>query len=86
MAKPKPSPSLEVLPASPSLAQTLPSDAVLDALKMIPAGAPLNDVLTTITHPIEAHGTSNVLIVDLIFDNYSANGAFASRSAALGAA
>jgi hypothetical protein len=30
---------LQVLPTSPSLAQTLPSDAVLDALKMILLGA-----------------------------------------------
>jgi hypothetical protein len=40
---------------SPSLAQTLPSDTVLDALKMILLGAPLNEVLTTITRLIEAH-------------------------------
>jgi PAS domain-containing protein len=40
-----------------ALAQTLPSDAVLDALKMILLGAPLNEVLTTITRLIEAHST-----------------------------
>jgi hypothetical protein len=39
---------------SPSLAQTLPNDAVLDALKLILLGAPLNEVLTTITRLIEA--------------------------------
>jgi hypothetical protein len=36
MANTKASSNLEALPTSPSLAQTLPSDAVLDALKMIP--------------------------------------------------
>ena len=55
MAKTKASSKLKALPKSPSLAQTLPSDAVLDALKMILLGAPLNEVLTTITRLIEAH-------------------------------
>jgi hypothetical protein len=32
--------------ANASLAQSLPSDAVLDALQMILLGAPLNEVLT----------------------------------------
>jgi hypothetical protein len=57
MAKAKASTHLEALPTSPSLAQTLPSDAVLDALKLILLGAPLNEVLTTITRLIEAHST-----------------------------
>jgi hypothetical protein len=35
MANTKATPNLEMLQTSPSLAQTLPSDAVLDALKMI---------------------------------------------------
>jgi hypothetical protein len=43
--------------ASPSLAQTLPSDAVLDALKVI-LPANLNDILTTITRLIQAHKPS----------------------------
>jgi hypothetical protein len=47
MAKAKASSNLEALPTSRSLAQTLPSDAVLDALKMILIGAALNEVLTT---------------------------------------
>jgi PAS domain-containing protein len=55
MANAKASSNLQALPTSPSLAQTLPSDAVLDALKMILLGAPLNEVLTTITRLIEAH-------------------------------
>jgi formate hydrogenlyase transcriptional activator len=57
MANPKASLNLEASPVPPSLAQTLPSDAVLDALKMILLGAPLNEVLTTITRLIEAHST-----------------------------
>jgi len=36
-------------------AQTLSAEAVLDALKMILIGAPLNEVLTTIVRLIEAH-------------------------------
>src|SRR3984885_9754361 len=55
MAKATASSKLQALPASSSLAQTLPRDAVLDALKMILLGAPLNEVLTTITRLIEAH-------------------------------
>jgi hypothetical protein len=58
MAKTKASSKLKALPKSPSLAQTLPSDAVLDALKMILLGAPLNEVLTTITRLIEAHSSA----------------------------
>jgi formate hydrogenlyase transcriptional activator len=51
---------------SPSLAQTLPSDAVLDALKMILLGAPLNEVLTTITRLIEAHSTGMLCSIFLL--------------------
>jgi PAS domain S-box-containing protein len=47
--------SREALPTSPSLAQTLPSDAVLDALMMMLIGASLNEVLTSVTRLIEAH-------------------------------
>jgi formate hydrogenlyase transcriptional activator len=36
-------------------AQTLSSEAVLDTLKMILLGAPLNEVLTSVTRLIEAH-------------------------------
>src|ERR1700679_3100903 len=42
-------------PKSPTLAETLPSDAVLDALKMMLNGASLNEVLTSVTRLIEAH-------------------------------
>jgi hypothetical protein len=51
---------------SPALAQTLPSDAVLDALKMILLGAPLNEVLTTITRLIEAHSTGMLCSIFLL--------------------
>ena len=40
---------------SPVYAHTLSSEAVLDALKMILIGAPLNDVLTSVALLIEAH-------------------------------
>ena len=40
---------------SPAPVQTLSGEAVLDALKMILVGAPLNEVLTAVTHLVEAH-------------------------------
>jgi formate hydrogenlyase transcriptional activator len=69
MANAKASPNPEALPTSPSLAQTLPSDAVLDALKMILLGAPLNEVLTTITGLIEAHSTGMLCSIFLLDDD-----------------
>src|SRR5260370_39473066 len=45
----------QALSRSPSPAQILPSEAVLDALKMMLIGASLNEVLTSITRVIEAH-------------------------------
>jgi PAS domain S-box-containing protein len=66
MANAKGPPDLEALPTSPSLAQTLPSDAVLDALKMILLGAPLNEVLTTITRLIEAHSAGMLCSIFLL--------------------
>jgi PAS domain S-box-containing protein len=66
MANAKASSNLEALPTSPSLAQTLPSDAVFDALKMILLGAPLNEVLTTITRLIEAHSTGMLCSIFLL--------------------
>ena len=66
MARTKASSKLEVLPPSPSLAHTLPSDAVLDALKMILLGSPLNEVLTTITRLIEAHSTGMRCSISLL--------------------
>jgi len=55
MANAKVAPNLQSLPTSPSPAQTLPSEAVLDALKMMLLGAPLNEVLMSITRLIETH-------------------------------
>ena len=66
MANAEASLNLEVLPTPPSLAQTLPSDAVLDALKMILRGAPLNEVLTTITRLIEAHSAGMLCSIFLL--------------------
>ena len=60
MARAKASPNLQAIPTSSSLAQTLPSDAVLDALQMILLGAPLNEVLTTITRLIRLTGLDEV--------------------------
>jgi hypothetical protein len=68
MVNAKASPNLEALPASPSLAQTLPSDAVLDALKMI-LSRRTNDVLTTITRLIEAHSTGMLCSIFLLDDD-----------------
>jgi PAS domain S-box-containing protein len=66
MANAKALPNLETLQTSPPLVQTLPSDAVLDALKMILLGAPLNEVLTTITRLIEAHSTGMLCSIFLL--------------------
>jgi GAF domain-containing protein len=66
MGNAKASPNLQALPTSPCPAQTLPSDAVLDALKMILLGAPLNEVLTTITRLIEAHSTGMLCSISLL--------------------
>src|SRR5215467_7271118 len=46
---------IQAFPTSPSSLQTLPSEALLDALKMMFIGASLNEVLTSITRLIEAH-------------------------------
>ena len=69
MANAKASSNLKALPTSPSLAQTLPSDAVLDALKMILLGAPLNEILTTIARLIEAHSTGMLCSIFLLDDD-----------------
>jgi PAS domain S-box-containing protein len=45
----------KAFPTSLALAQLLPAEAVLDALKMVLIGAPLNEVLTSVTRLIEAH-------------------------------
>ena len=66
MANAKASLNLEALPTSPFPAQTLPSDAVFDALQMILLGAPLKEVLTTITRLIEAHGAGMLCSIFLL--------------------
>src|ERR1700747_3461566 len=55
MANVKTLPDLQAVSSSSSSAQTLPSEAVLDALKMMLIGASLNEVLASITCLIEAH-------------------------------
>jgi PAS domain S-box-containing protein len=66
MANAKASSNLQALPTSPSLAQTLPSDAVLDALKMILIGASLNEVLTSLIGLIEAHSKGMLCSIFLL--------------------
>src|SRR5712664_3991448 len=65
MAHAKTLPNLQAL-RSPSPAQTLPSEAVLDALKMILLGAPLNEVLTSVTRLIEAHSEGMLCSIFLL--------------------
>src|SRR5258707_10211831 len=66
MANVKPLPDLQALARSPSPARTLPSEAVLDALKMMLIGASLNEVLTSITRLIEAHGEGMLCSIFLL--------------------
>src|SRR6516165_10162754 len=47
-------------------AQTLYSEEVLDALKMILMDAPLNEVLTSVTRLIEAHGEGMLCSIFLL--------------------
>src|SRR5713226_3228378 len=66
MAQVKTLPNLQGLSRSPSPAQTLPSEAVLDALKMMLIGASLNEVLTSITCLIEAHNEGMLCSIFLL--------------------
>src|SRR5467141_718705 len=66
MAHAKASPNLQALPTSPSPAQSLSSEAVFDALKMILIGAPLNDVLRSVALLIEAHTEGAVCSIFLL--------------------
>jgi formate hydrogenlyase transcriptional activator len=52
--------------SSPVRAQPLPSEAVLDALKMILVGAPLNEILTSVAHLIEAHSEGMLCSIFLL--------------------
>src|SRR5580704_6925176 len=53
-------------PTSPAPAQTLSSEAVLEALKLILIGAPLNDILAGITRLIESHSDGMVCSIFLL--------------------
>src|SRR5258708_9985714 len=64
MAHAKASLNLQALPTSP--AQSLSSETVLDALKMILIGAPLNDVLRSVALLIEAHTEGAVCSIFLL--------------------
>src|SRR5713101_707913 len=66
MANAKASLNLQAPPTSPSPAQTLSSEAVLDALKMILFGAPLNEVLMSVTRLIETHGKGMLCSIFLL--------------------
>src|ERR1700731_3957021 len=69
MADAKALPNLQALPRSPSSAQTLPSEAVLDALKMMLIGASLNEVLTSVACLIEAHREGMMCSIFLLDDD-----------------
>jgi formate hydrogenlyase transcriptional activator len=66
MANLKTFPNLQTLSISSSPAQTLPSEAVLDALKMMLIGASLSEVLTSITRLIEAHSEGMLCSIFLL--------------------
>jgi hypothetical protein len=53
-------------PTSSAPAQTLSSEAVLDALKMILLGAPLNEILTSVARLIEAHSEGMLCSIFLV--------------------
>src|SRR5215471_3969579 len=56
----------QVSPTSSAASQSLPSEAVLDALKMILVGASLNEVLTSVTRLIEAHNKGMLCSIFLL--------------------
>src|SRR5579871_6413685 len=66
MANVKTLPDLQAISSSSSPAQTLPSEAVLDALKMMLIGASLNEVLASITRLIEAHSEGMLCSIFLL--------------------
>ena len=66
MANVKTLPDLQAVSSSSSPAQTLPSEAVLDALKMMLIGASLNEVLASITRLIEAHSDGMLCSIFLL--------------------
>ncbi len=52
--------------SSPARAQTLPSEAVFDALKMILLGTPLDEILTSVTRLIEAQSEGMLCSIFLV--------------------
>jgi formate hydrogenlyase transcriptional activator len=67
MARSKPAPLPDhASPASPAPSQTLSAQEVLDALKMMLIGAPLNQVLTSVTRLIEAHSDGMLCSIFLV--------------------
>src|SRR5467141_1389021 len=68
MADPKPSIVIldQVSATSPARTQTLSSEGVLDALKMILTDAPLNDVLHSVALLIEAHSEGMLCTIYLL--------------------
>ena len=66
MANAKALTNLQALPTSPPPAQSLSSDAVFGALKMILIGAPLNDVLRSVALLIEAQAEGAVCSIFLL--------------------
>jgi len=66
MADAKASSNLQALSRSPSPVQSLPSEAVLDLLKMMLIGASLNEVLTSVTRLIEAHSEGMLCSIFLL--------------------
>jgi len=66
MANAKASLNLQALPTSSFPVQSLSSEAVFDALKMILIGAPLNDVLRSVALLIEAHTEGAVCSIFLL--------------------
>jgi len=65
-ARRSPNRPIQAFPTSPSSLQALPSEALLDALKMMFIGASLNEVLTSITRLIEAHSEGMLCSIFLL--------------------
>jgi formate hydrogenlyase transcriptional activator len=62
-------PTSQATPISPTPAETLSSEAVLDTLKMILLGAPLNEVLTSVIRLIESHTEGMLCSIFLLEDD-----------------
>ena len=66
MANAKTLPDLQALAISRAAAQTLPSEALLDALKMMLIGASLNEVLASLARLIDAHSEGMLCSIFLL--------------------